>query len=243
VSGRGGLVQPTVFTVVSVAILIGLGVWQLERKVWKENLIATMTARLDRAPEALPLRARWPQLKPRDDEFARVTFPAAFQPGREALVYSAGSALRADVKGAGYFVFAPARLSDGSTIVVDRGFVPLGRKDAATSAPSGSLSIVGVLRWPETPGLFTPAADSKGNVWYLRDIKAMADARHWGEVAPFYVEQEQPAPPGGLPRPGKLVVNLPNNHLQYAITWFGLALGLTAVYGVWLSRRLRSAPP
>ena len=238
-SASRGLIKPTIFAIIGVTILIGLGVWQLERKVWKENLIASMTARLDRAPAHLPARANWPQLEQQNSEFARVAFPAEFLPDRDALVYSAGSALRPDVKGPGYWVFAPARLPDGSIVVVDRGFVPLDKKDTVAPEPAGKVDIVGVMRWPEKPGLFTPAADSKNNVWYLRDIGAMAAARNWGRVAPFYVAQEQPVPPGGWPKPGKLVVNLPDNHLQYAITWFGLALGLAAVYALFVVRRVR----
>lgn len=239
-AGRGVL-EPTIFAIVGLAFLIGLGIWQLDRKVWKENLIAALTARLERAPEDLPPRETWASLNPASEEFRRVGFPAEFLPGQEALVYSAGSAFRPDVKGPGYFVFAPARLAGGSIVVVDRGFVPIDHKDPATrtqGAGRGSVDIVGILRWPETRGLFTPAADAKDNVWYLRDIAAMAAAKHWTNVAPFYVEQESPLPPGGLPKPGKMVANLPDNHLQYAITWFGLALALTSIYLVWLIRRL-----
>ena len=239
---RRGILELTVFAIVGIAILIGLGIWQLDRKTWKENLIAAMTTRLARAPADLPPRDRWAGLDRQHEEFARVGFPAEFMPGQEALVYSAGSAFRPDVKGPGYFVFAPARLAGGSIVIVDRGFVPLDRKDPASRAqgePHGSVDLVGILRWPETRGLFTPADDPKNNVWYLRDIDAIAAAKHWQNVAPFYVEQEAPAPPGGLPQPGKLVVNLPDNHLQYAITWFGLALALAGVYLVWLTRRLR----
>jgi surfeit locus 1 family protein len=137
-------------------------------------------------------------------------------------------------------VFARARLAGGSIVIVDRGFIPLDRKDPATRPQceqKGSVDIVGIVRWPETRGLFTPADDSAGNVWYLRDIKAMAAAKHWATAAPFYIEQESPVPPGGWPKPGKLIVNLPDNHLQYAVTWFALAFGLCCVYGVWLARR------
>jgi surfeit locus 1 family protein len=243
VSGaRRGIVEPTVVALVGIAILIGLGIWQLDRKTWKENLIAAMTERLARAPADLPPRDRWAGLDRQREEFARVGFPAEFLPGQEALVYSPGSALRPDVKGPGYFVFAPARLAGGSLVIVNRGFVPLGRKDPASRAqgePNGSVDIVGILRFPETRGMFTPADDPKDNVWYLRDSAAMAAAKHWRDVAPFYVEQEAPVPPGGLPRPGKLVVNLVDNHLQYALTWFTLALALAGVYLVWLTRRLR----
>ncbi len=239
---RGGVIEATVFAVVGVVVLIGFGIWQLDRRTWKENLIATVTARLARAPEDLPPRTRWPQLTPQADEYARVKFPAEFLAGEEALVYTAGSAFRPDVHGPGYWVFAPARLAGGSIVVVDRGFVPAERKDPATraaGAPHGMIDVVGVMRWPETRGLFTPANDAKSNVWFLRDPKAMAAAKKWDTAAPFYIEQESPIPPGGLPLPGKLAVNLPDNHLQYAITWFGLALGLTGVYGVWLFGRFR----
>jgi surfeit locus 1 family protein len=242
VRARRGVLEPTIFALVGVAILIGFGIWQLDRKVWKENLITAMTTRLDRAPEDLPPREAWARLVPQREEFSRVRFPAEFMPGQEALVYSAGSAFRPDVKGPGYFVFAPARLAGGSIVIVNRGFVPIDHKDPATRAQGasrGRVDIVGILRWPETRGLFTPADDAKDNVWYLRDIAAMAAAKHWTNVAPFYIEQESPLPPGGLPKPGKLAVNLPDNHLQYAITWFGLALALAGVYLVWLIRRLR----
>jgi surfeit locus 1 family protein len=239
---RGGVIEATVFAVVGVAILLGLGIWQLDRRTWKENLIATVTARLARAPEDLPPRANWPQLKPEADEYRRVQFPAEFLVGEEALVYTAGSAFRPDVQGPGYWVFAPARLAGGSIVLVDRGFVPLDRKDPAIraqGAPQGIIDLVGVMRWPETRGLFTPADDPKTNVWYLRDPKAIAAAKKWDSAAPFYIEQEAPVPPGGLPLAGKLAVSLPDNHLQYAITWFGLALGLVGVYVTWLSGRLR----
>ncbi|MEJ2431988.1 MAG: SURF1 family protein [Pseudolabrys sp.] len=237
-----GIVEPTVFAIVGIAILVGLGIWQLDRKVWKENLIAALNTRLSQPPGDLPPREQWGSLDRQREEFRRVGFPAEFLPGQEALVYSAGSAFRPDVKGPGYWVFAPARLAGGSIVIVDRGFVPSDRKDPATrasGAPHGSIDIVGIVRWPETRGMFTPADDVKGNVWYLRDIKAMAAAHHWRDVAPFYVEQESPVPPGGWPKPGKLVVNLPDNHLQYTITWFGLAFGLFAVYVVFMVRRFR----
>ncbi|MBI3705446.1 MAG: SURF1 family protein [Rhizobiales bacterium] len=239
---RRGVLAPTLFALVGIAILCGLGLWQLERKAWKENLIATLNTRLARAPENLPPSANWSQLKPEGNEYTRVVFPAEFLAGQEALVYTPGSPLRPDVKGPGYWVFAPAQLSGGGIVLVDRGFVPLERKDPATragGAPRGIIEIVGVMRWPETRGLFTPADDAAGNVWYVRDTKAIAAAKKWATAAPFYIDQESPVPEGGWPKPGKLAIALPNNHWQYAITWFGLALALAGVYGVWLVGRLR----
>ena len=97
---RRGLIEPTVFALAGIAILVGLGIWQLDRKVWKENLIATVTARLTQAPQDLPPPASWAKLAAADDEYRRVAFSAEFLPGEEALVYSAGSAFRPDVQGA-----------------------------------------------------------------------------------------------------------------------------------------------
>lgn len=236
---RGGVFEATVLASAGIAILVGLGIWQLDRKVWKENLLASLEARLARAPEPLPPREAWPRLVPEGAQFNRVTFPAEFIAGEQALVYTAGSALRPDIQGAGYWVFAPARLAGGSIVVINRGFLPLERKDAAAPAPQGSIDLVGVLRWPEKPGLFTPKDEPQNNVWYVRDPKAIATAKTWDAAAPFYIDLESPAPPGGLPKPGKLVVALPDNHLQYALTWFGLALGLAGVYAVWLAKRWR----
>jgi surfeit locus 1 family protein len=237
-----GVFTAMVLTIACVAILIGLGIWQLDRKVWKENLIATVTSRISQAPANLPPRDSWPRLEQDGNEFSRVTFPAEFLEGQEALVYTAGSPFRPDVKGPGYWVFAPAQLTGGSIVLVNRGFIPLDKKDPATRAAGnvrGSVDIVGVMRWPETRGLFTPADDPKTNVWYLRDLQAMAAEKKWAAPAPFYIDQEGPVPPGNLPLPAKIEVKLPDNHLQYAITWFGLALGLAGVYVVWLAGRLR----
>jgi surfeit locus 1 family protein len=238
---RGGAFEATVFAVAGVAILIELGIWQLDRRVWKENMLLTLNTRLARAPENLSPRASWPRLVPEGNEYTRVIFPAEFLDGEEALVYTSGSAFRPDVQGPGYWVFSPARLAGGSVVLVNRGFVPPERKDPATrrdGAPHGTIDIVGVMRWPEPRGLFTPADEPQNNLWYVRDPQAIAAAKKWASAAPFYIEQESPVPPGGLPLAGKLAVNLPNNHLGYAITWFGLALALAGVYLTWLVRRL-----
>jgi surfeit locus 1 family protein len=239
---RSGVLDATVFAITGIVILIGLGIWQLDRRTLKEALVEKTTARLATTPSSLPPREQWARLNQAADEFRRVTFPAEFLNDKEALVYNAGFALRPDVSGQGYWVFAPARLPGGSIVVVNRGFVPTDRKDASTRA-QGALTVlvdvIGVMRWPELRGLFTPADEPDNNVWYLRDHRLMAQAKDWGAVAPFYIDQEDPLPAGGLPRAGRLVVSLPNNHLQYAITWFGLALALAGVYLTWLVGRRR----
>jgi surfeit locus 1 family protein len=236
-------------TLVAFAVLVALGTWQIERKSWKEGLMATLSERLAAPAVALPPAAAWPTLDPADDEYKRVKFSATFDHAKEALVYAAASAFRPDVAGTGYWVFTPARLADGTTIMINRGFVPDARKDAAARAfgqIAGPIEIVGALRWPDEHHWFSPADDPAHNVWFTRDPRSIAAAKGLdkglGSVAPFYVEQETPVPPGGLPQPGKLVVQLRNPHLGYAITWFGLALVLVVVFVAWALASSRAPP-
>jgi cytochrome oxidase assembly protein ShyY1 len=241
-----GVLGPGIAALILFAVLVGLGNWQLDRKVWKEGLIATLQQRLTAAPSALPPLERWPALDPAQDEYRRVHLTAELVPNQEALVFTSGSAFRPDVSGSGYWAFAPARLPGGGMIVVDRGFVPEGRQDRATRAAgevSGSVDMVGVMRWPETQSWFMPQADPAHNLWFVRDPGAIARAKNWGEVAPFFIELESPVPPGGLPLPGPLKVNLPDDHLQYAMTWFGLAAVLLVSFAFWLRSRWQEGAP
>jgi surfeit locus 1 family protein len=234
------LVGPSLVALAALIVLSGLGFWQLERKAWKEALIDTLDQRLAAQPVALPPRARWAGLDPANDEFRRVRLRVEFLAGREGRVYSGGSGLREDIKGPGYFAFAPARLADGSVVVVDRGFVANVRPDASL-APIGlaesALDLVGVMRWPEPSGWFVAAHSAGEDLWFVRDHAAMAALYDWGMVAPFYIDQEAPVPVGGVPRPALLKVNLRNEHLQYALTWFGLALVLAIAFSFWVRGR------
>jgi surfeit locus 1 family protein len=243
-----GVVGPGIAALILFAGLVGLGHWQLERKAWKEGLIDTLGQRLAAAPSDLPPPASWSSLIPAADEFRRVRFSARLLPNEEALVFTSGSAFRPDVSGSGYWVFAPARLAGGGLVVVDRGFVPEGRQDKATRAAGAvpaEVEMVGVMRWPEPPAWFMPQPDPGHNLWFERDPGAIARAKNWGEVAPFFIELESPVPPGGLPFSGPLRVELPNDHLQYAMTWFGLAAVLVICFAFWLRGRWRetAAPP
>jgi cytochrome oxidase assembly protein ShyY1 len=184
---------------------------------------------------ALPPPGNWAQMTPEAWEFRRVRLFATFGGDDDAVVYTGGSALRDDVKSPGYFVFAPARLPDGSKVVVNRGYVP-GR---SYPRHPGAHEIVGVLRWPEAPSWFIAAHDAAGDVWYVRDQRPMVQFKGWGTVAPFYIEQEAPVPPGGLPHPAPLKVRLRNDHLQYAITWYGLAAVLAVMFAIWAFKRRR----
>lgn len=226
------IVIPGLFALVAFAILISLGMWQLHRKEWKEGLIASLERQMVAKP--VPLPAQNGDLLLGNAEFRRIAVQAEFiQDAKPALLYTGASALREDVKQPGYFVFAPARLPDGRVVAINRGYVPLDRaKDIAPAAGD----ITGYLRFPEKPGWFVAAHDTKGDIWFVRDPQAMAETLKWGPVAPFYIDQEAPVPASGLPRPGRLAVHLRNDHLGYALTWFGLAAALVAVFGAWAAR-------
>jgi surfeit locus 1 family protein len=244
---RRGIVIPSIATAAAFGVLLSLGSWQLERKAWKEGLIATLAQRLQAPPVPLPATAQWSRLTAVDDEFRRVVATAEFLHDRQAAVYTLGSSMRDDgaAGSPGYWIFTPARLADGAIVMVNRGFVPEGKRDPATRPNGdvkGPVNLTGVLRWPERGGVFTPAADPTRNMWFSRDSDAIAAAAGV-TAAPFYVELEGPEPPGGLPRTGHLQPVLPNNHLGYAMTWFGLAAVLVAVYGAWLVGARRNDPP
>jgi surfeit locus 1 family protein len=235
-SPRPGLLVPSIVAAGAFAVLIALGTWQVERMSWKEALIATVTERFGAPPIRLPPPTEWARLDPAKDEYRRVRFAAELLNDEEALVYTTGSSLHAGNSGPGYWVFAPARVN-GGIVMVNRGFVPEGRADPTMRAQgeiAGTFEIIGVMRWPERAGLFTPEAEPAKNLWFARDPSAMAAAKGIGAVAPFYVEQESPPAPGGFPQAGALKPTFPNNHFGYALTWYGLALVLAGSFAVWL---------
>jgi surfeit locus 1 family protein len=220
--------------VLAFAVLVALGSWQIQRKAWKEQLVATLMERLQAPPVALPPPATWPTLDQASNEYRRVTFNAELETTKEALVFATASAFRPDVKGQGFWIFAPARLADGSVVVLNRGFVPVAEaKTMPNRVTPGVVEITGTIRWPEASHWFTPNANPAENLWFVRDPIPIAATKGWGPIAPFYVEQESPVPPGGWPQPGKLVPSLPDNHLQYAVTWYGLAIVLAVLFVVW----------
>jgi cytochrome oxidase assembly protein ShyY1 len=236
------------FTLVMVAAFIGLGLWQLQRRVEKHALIAALDARLGAAPVPLPPPSMWSALTPERDEFRRVSFTATFESRLDAMVYSSGSAIRADISGPGTWVFLPARLADGETVAVDAGFVENTMQDrsqqdrAVAQLVTGKpVAMTGYIRFPVAAGLLTPDVEHAKRLWFTRDHLAMAQALGWDKVAPFYVDLEAPVPASGIPKPGPLQVHLKDDHLQYAITWFALAGAVAIAFGVWWRRQGRTS--
>jgi cytochrome oxidase assembly protein ShyY1 len=237
---RRGVAGLGIFTLLILALLIGLGVWQLQRRAEKHALIAALTERLAAAPEPLPSLAQWSRLTSERDEFRRVRFSATYQSRPDAMVYSAGSAVRTDISGPGTWAFLPARLPDGASVVINAGFVQNTMQDraqqdrAVTRLVAGApVTLTGYIRFPESAGALTPRENIAKRLWFTRDHGAMARGLGWGEVAPFYIDLETPVPESGTPKPGPLDLHLKDDHLQYAVTWFGLAGAVLIAFGVW----------
>ena len=169
-------------------------------------------------------------------QYRRVTLQGRFDHAREAYIFTTGNG-----GDAVYHVLTPFTTDDGRTLIVDRGLVTKDHLDPASRAAgnvAGETRVTGVWRTPDRAGLFTPPADAAHRIWYVRDLAAIAAADHVALAAPVVVEAGPAPNPGGWPKGGQTVVDLPNNHLSYAITWFGLALCLL---GVWLAYHISKA--
>lgn len=232
------LIAPGLASLVALSILIGLGIWQVERKAWKEDLIARIVSESRAEPVAPPAATAW---DPARDEFHHVRMKGHFLNDKETLVHglapgeTPGRALQ------GYYVITPFIRDDGATVLVNRGFVPTELKaqgDRASGLIEGETTVTGILRASEPRTMFVPAPDPVRGEWFNRDVPGIAAARGLGEVAPYLVEADAVAGQTTWPRGGQLRVDLPNNHLQYAFTWFGIAACLVGVFSVYAWRRL-----
>jgi len=195
-----------------------LGVWQVERRAWKLDLIARVDRRLQAAPEPLPPPAAWRRIGP-EDGYRRIRTRGVFLHGAETLVQAVTE------RGAGFWVLTPLRTSVG-TVLVNRGFVPPERRSPATRASgqtAGQVIVIGLLRLSEPGGGFLRSNAPAENRWYSRDVAAIARARGLTGTAPFFLDADSGANPGGWPVGGLTVVRFRNTHLIYALTWFALA--------------------
>lgn len=199
-------------------LFTALGIWQVQRRAWKLDLIARVEAQVDAAPSPLPAPADWNG----DLEYRRVRANGRFLHDRETLVQAV------TIHGPGWWVLTPLARGDGQLLIlVNRGFVPDDRRDRATrraSLPDGPVTITGLIRNSEPGGAFLRSNDPAANRWFSRDVAAIAKARDLGAVTPFFIDADGTPNPGGYPIGGLTVLAFRNNHLMYAITWFGLAL-------------------
>nr|WP_209022957.1 SURF1 family protein [Sphingomonas kaistensis] len=193
-------------------LFAGLGVWQVERLAWKRDLIARVDARLAAPPVDLASRTSLP-------EYSRVRASGRFDHARETLVDALTE------RGKGFWVLTPLVTADRK-ILVNRGFVPSDRAPASSRSQgqvAGEVAVTGLVRLTEPEGRFLRANQPSAGRWYSRDVQAIAAARGLHNVAPFFIDADATANPGGLPIGGLTVVSFRNAHLVYALTWFGLA--------------------
>ena len=221
--------------VAGLALFVGflaLGGWQVQRLAWKTNLIAQVDARVHAAAVSAPGPTQWAGVTRDKDQYRRVTVRGRFLHDKETLVQAVTDA------GGGFWVMTPLVDDRGFTVLINRGFVPSGRRDPAVRADgqvNGPQSVTGLLRITEPKGGFLRANDPAGDRWRSRDVAAIAARRSLTTVAPYFIDADASPNPGGWPRGGLTVIRFANSHLVYALTWFGMAL-LTLV-GLWLFLR------
>jgi len=257
-----GLLWPAVMTVAGVAILVSLGNWQLRRLAWKEGLIEAIAERVKAPPvpvEDALRRVRQAGLEPRWDfgaaEYLHVSALGKFDHARERYVYEPRE------QGPGWLVLTPLYLKSEASIgyraypgpcagriVVNRGWVPDALKDPAARPAgqvAGDVQVVGLLRKSSPGGMFTPKGDPERNIFYARDVAELyGPSCGYHKDRPFIIDAAaEPPNPGGWPNGGMTRLELPNRHLEYALTWYGLALALIGVFVVFAAPRWRRPVP
>ncbi|WP_372783755.1 SURF1 family protein [Phenylobacterium sp.] len=233
---RGFPVSLTVATLIAMAILIGLGVWQLQRLKWKEGLLAHIAA-LQSAP-ARPLEPLLDALgQGRDVDFTRVAVDC---PGLSTAPFVEMYGIIDGQAGARLISACPVASAHYRSVLVDRGFVPdtVAARPAVDPAGKAPMRLVGVLRKPERGNLFTPPSTAAH--WYVRNAAGMARSLNAPLPAPYFLMAESVTNPEFKALvPAPLPTEIPNRHFEYALTWFGLAGSLLCVYAAALFKRMR----
>lgn len=232
-------VVTSILVLLALAILLSLGTWQAQRLVWKEQLLADIAERHAAPPldvtEIEALLARGEAI-----EYRAMTARGVFDHDRERHFFATHEGRT------GFYIYTPLTVADGRRLFVNRGFVPYDLKDPALR-PQGQVeeevTVSGYARSEllEKPSAIVPDNDIAKNLFYWKDLDGMASSTGLDrrEVLPFFMDADAASTnPGGWPQGGVTQFSLPNNHLQYAVTWYGLAAALVAVVaGVWWRRR------
>lgn len=246
--GRAGLIVPSLLSLLGLSILLGLGTWQLVRKSEKDELIAKIEARRVHEPVSLESILNSGSLDGAD--YQRVSVTGVFLENKERFYYAPQPRL-----GPGFDIYQPLQYAPGQVVWINRGYLPERERANATSfaAPKGEVTITGTARLPAKPGAFTPDNDVKANVWYWRDLEGMHNSAFKGADAPQPVPVFVVAEPektlsdvdkahvvdAHWPKRGISTLVIMNRHLEYALTWYGLALTLVGVYVAYAWTRLR----
>lgn len=220
----GRVIGALVLGIAGLAILVSLGVWQVQRLAWKEAILADISARILADPVPLPAAP-----DPEADRYLPIVLAGRFDPEFVRVLVSQKGI------GAGYRIISALETPEGRRLLVDRGVIPVGAQMPA--ARPDPVAVIGNLHWPEERDGYTPANDLAENIWFAREVPVLAEHL---EAEPILVIARDITPAEGLIRPLPVGIdNIPNDHLSYAVTWFSLAivwLGMT-VFLLWRIRR------
>lgn len=229
-AARGRFWLAVALGLVALAILLSLGTWQMQRLKWKEDLLSTIDQRMHSPPVALEQAERLFG-ESGDVDYVPVSVSGTFahEGERHFLATWKGQS--------GFYVYTPLKLEDGRFLLVNRGFVPYGMKEASSRPEGqmqGTVTVTGLARNPLAgkPSSIVPDNDPAKNVFYWKDRDAMAASAGLPAgytLVPFFLDADATPNPGGWPAGGVTIVDLPNNHLEYAVTWYGLAAALAGV--------------
>ncbi len=221
--GTATLAVLAVLALIGIAGFMALGIWQVERRAWKLDLIARVDQRSHAAPVAAPGPAAWLAISRSTDEYRRVSVAGTFLQGKDVLVQAVSDL------GAGFWVLTPLRTDTGFTVLINRGFVsPDERKANGFAPPTAPVTVTGLLRISEPKGGFLRTNDPDAGRWFSRDIPEIAKSQKLDPVAPYFIDADKSLDAPGQPHGGLTVVSFANNHAVYALTWLGLALMLAA---------------
>ena len=224
---------PTLISLPMIVVMLGLGTWQLQRMAWKEGLIDRLESRM-MAP-AIP--APGPGADIEEIEFRRVTATGEWLHQFEMPLIG-----RPEKGTVGYHVVTPLRTEEGRVLLVNRGWIPDDRKDAARrpeSQPTGTVTVEGIVRRAGLRNSFTPDNEPGRGMWFYVDVPQMAAFAGADGVPDYYIDELRREAGPQLPIGADPMIGLRNEHLQYAITWFAMAFGLIVVYVMWHRRAER----
>jgi surfeit locus 1 family protein len=235
------------FMLALMVLFTALGIWQVERLGEKEHLIANVASRMTLPPERLPPVEEWASFDAEAWNFRHVTVSGTFRPMETVLVFTSLADQHGRFSGPGYWVMTPLELAAGGTVFVNRGFVP---QDSAEAFAAGGVvepslvSFTGIARASEEIGSFTPSPDAAKRVEWVRNMERLAALAGPvpRPVAPIYIDLPASGD-GALPQGGETMVSFPNNHLGYAITWFGFATLVPFLLWFWARRQRQPRPP